>query len=288
MLVLLLLQTAEFIAGARAGTASYRDPQVARAAGYRPVGPDFPGMGRHWIHPALILRDTLDPAAPPILEYAEIEGRPTLVGVAYAKLVHDATPPAGLPVPAAAWHFHQGTVEEESFLRSHAGLVHGAPARTREPRIAVLHAWIWLENPGGLLATDNWALPYARLGYRMPAGASHDAGHAVALAGGGTPGEPTWRRYCAPSAGLVQRSNRRSRDLWSGIRPLRGHSCRGMPRRWRTAGRSCWRTCGPPCGRRCGSAYRRCTSRALTRWPSARRRSATAASPCPANAARRR
>jgi hypothetical protein len=182
--VALLLQTAEFIAGARAGTAGYRDVQVARAAGYRPVGPDFPGMGRHWIHPGLILRDTLDPAAPPILEYTEIDGRLSLVGVAYAKLVHDATAPTGLPVPAAAWHFHQGTVEEESFLRSHAGLVHVATVGAKEPRIAVLHAWIWLENPDGLLATDNWALPYARLGYRMPAGASQDAARAVALAAG--------------------------------------------------------------------------------------------------------
>lgn len=181
---MLLLQTAEFIAGARAGTAPYRDAQVARAAGYRPVGPDFPGMGRHWIHPGLILRDTLDPAAPPILEYTEIDGRLTLVGVAYAKLVHDATPPAGLPVPPAAWHFHQGTVEEESFLRSHAGLGHVAPVGTNEPRIAVLHAWIWLENPDGLLATDNWALPFARLGYRMPPGASPDAARAVGLAAG--------------------------------------------------------------------------------------------------------
>jgi hypothetical protein len=177
-------QSADFIARARAGTASYRDVEMARAAGYRPVGPDFPGMGRHWIHPGLILRDTLDPSAPPILEYAEIGGRLSLVGVAYAKLVHDATPPAGLPVPPAAWHFHQGTVEEESFLRSHAGVVHGAPGADREPRIAVLHAWIWLENPDGLLATDNWALPYARLGYAMPPGASRESARALALAAG--------------------------------------------------------------------------------------------------------
>jgi hypothetical protein len=177
-------QTPDFIAKARAATAAYRDVEVARAAGYRPVGPDFPGMGRHWVHPALILRDTLDPGAPPILEYADIDGHPTLVGVAYAKLVRDATPPTGLPVPAAAWHFHQGTVEEESFVRSHAGLVHIPPGAEREPRIAVLHAWIWLENPDGILATDNWALPYARLGYHMPPGASHDAGRAVALAAG--------------------------------------------------------------------------------------------------------
>ncbi len=173
-------QGADFIARARAGTAAYRDVQVARAAGYRPVGPDFPGMGRHWVHPALILRDTLDPAAPPILEYAEIAGQPTLVGVAYAKLVRDGRPPVGLPVPPAAWHFHQGTVEDESFVRSHAGVAHLVPG----PRIAVLHAWIWLENPDGLLATDNWALPYARLGYHMPPDASREAARAVALAAG--------------------------------------------------------------------------------------------------------
>ena len=173
-------QSAGFVAQARAGTARYREVEAARAAGYRPVGPDFPGMGRHWVHPALILRDTLDPLAPPILEYTEIAGRPTLVGVAYAKLVNDATPPAGLPVPVAAWHFHQGTVEEESFVRGHAGMTPLVPG----PRIAVLHAWIWLDNPDGLLATDNWALPYARVGYPMPPTASHDAARAVALAAG--------------------------------------------------------------------------------------------------------
>ena len=170
----------DFVARARSGTARYSDPEAARAAGYRPVGPDFPGMGRHWIHPALILRDTLDAAQPPILEYAELAGRPTLVGVAYAVLVKDGQAPPALPVPDGAWHFHQGTVEEESFLRSHAGLGHVMPG----PRIAVLHAWIWLENPDGLLATDNWALPYARLGYRAPPGASRDAARALALAAG--------------------------------------------------------------------------------------------------------
>jgi hypothetical protein len=51
------------------------------------------------------------------------------------------------------------------------------------PRIAVLHAWVWLDNPDGLLATDNWALPYARLGYGAPpAGASRAAARALALA----------------------------------------------------------------------------------------------------------
>lgn len=174
---------ADFAARAQAGTAAFRSPEVARLAGYRPVGPDFPGMGRHWIHTSLILRPTPDPAQPPVLEYAELNGKTTLVGVAYAVLVMSDTAPASLPVPAAAWHFHQGTVDEESFLRSHAGVDHrhpGAPG----PRLAVVHAWIWLDNPDGLLATDNWALPYGRLGLRVPAHASRAAARALALAAG--------------------------------------------------------------------------------------------------------
>lgn len=171
---------AEFVAAARLSTARYRDPDVARAAGYWPVGPDFPSMGQHWVHPRLILQEKLDAAEPPILEYAELGGRLTLVGVAYAMLVGDARPPAGLPVPVEAWHFHQGTVEEESFLRTHVGVAPLAPG----PRIAVLHAWIWLDNPDGLLAADNWALPYARLGYPAPVGAPREAARAVALAAG--------------------------------------------------------------------------------------------------------
>lgn len=168
----------DFLAQARSGTARFQNPDSARAAGYRPVGPDFPGMGRHWVHPSLILRDTPDAAQPTVLEYAEISGRLTLVGVAYAVLVTDGTPPSALPVPASAWHFHQGTVEEESFLRSHAGMGHDLPG----PKIAVLHAWVWLANPDGVLATDNWALPFARAGLAAPPRLSRTAARALALA----------------------------------------------------------------------------------------------------------
>ena len=174
---------AAFVARARAGTEALRSPDGARLAGYHPVGPDFPGMGRHWIHTSLILRPTPDAAQPPVLEYAEINGTATLVGVAYAVLVNSDTAPAALPVPASAWHFHQGTVDEESFLRSHAAVTHMMPGRPG-PRLAVVHAWIWLDNPDGLLATDNWALPYARLGLRVPANGSRDAAQALALAAG--------------------------------------------------------------------------------------------------------
>lgn len=175
----------DLAATARAATARYQDQAAAIADGYRAVGPDFPGMGVHWVNKSLLLTGALDPARPPVLEYATIDGRQRLVGVAYAALVTDSAPRPLLPVPADAWHTHAGTVDEESFLLSHVG-VHSAHSRTHGPRLAVAHAWIWLDNPAGLYETDNWALPCARLGFTPPAGLSADAGRALALAGGAT------------------------------------------------------------------------------------------------------
>jgi hypothetical protein len=174
---------ADFVAAARAATARYQEPSVALAAGYRRVGPDFPGMGEHWVNAALLVNGVRDVAHPPILEYALLEGRRTLIGITYAVLVtNDVDLPTGFPVPAAAWHFHSGTLDEESFLLSHEGLRHGVATG---PRIAVLHAWVWLENPAGLFTTDNWALPFARFGLAPPPGAPEASARAAALAGGG-------------------------------------------------------------------------------------------------------
>jgi hypothetical protein len=50
------------------------------------------------------------------------------------------------------------------------------------PRLAVMHAWIWLDNPDGIFATDNWTLPYARMGLPVPAHGSRAAARALALA----------------------------------------------------------------------------------------------------------
>lgn len=175
----------EFVATVREATARFRDRAQAVIAGYRPIGPDFPGMGEHWISVPLLLEGALDPARPPILEYAEIGGAMTLTGAAFAVLVPaDSAPPtAGLPVGAEAWHYHGGTVDEESFVLGHA---HGAHARRDRPRMAVLHVWAWLDNPDGPFATDNWALPFARLGLPLPMVAPRrEVAHALALAAGG-------------------------------------------------------------------------------------------------------
>lgn len=174
-----LAAQADLVAVARAGTARFRDRAVALDEGYRAVGPDFPGMGEHYVNMGLLLIGTVDPARPPVLEYATIDGKPRLVGVAYAALVTDSAPLPGLPVPPGAWHTHSGTVDEESFF-------HHTHASGGGPRLAVAHAWIWLDNPAGLYETDNWALPCLRLGFAAPGGLSADAGKALALAAGAT------------------------------------------------------------------------------------------------------
>lgn len=178
-------QSAAFVAAVREATARFRDREQAVIAGYRPIGPDFPGMGEHWISVPLLLEGRLDPARPPILEYAEIGGVMTLTGAAFAVLVPagGAPPTEGIPAGANPWHYHGGTVDEESFVLGHA---HGAPARSDQPRMAVLHVWAWLDNPDGPFATDNWALPFARLGLPRPVVApSREVAHALALAAGG-------------------------------------------------------------------------------------------------------
>lgn len=168
----------------RAGTARYQDQAAAIADGYRQVGPDFPSMGEHWVSTALLVSGVLDPARPQVLEYATIAERPTLLGVAFAVLA-DSAPPTGLPVPPSAWHTHAGTVDEESFVLSHAEAQGHRHDERPGPRVAILHAWVWLDNPAGLLATDNWAIPFARLGFAAPDTVSPAAARGAALAAGG-------------------------------------------------------------------------------------------------------
>lgn len=176
---------ARFVAAVREATAQFGDRDAAVRAGYRPIGPDFPGMGEHWISVPLLLGGRIDPLHPPILEYARIDGKPVLVGAAFAVLLKpgERPPTVGLPVGTDAWHYHGGTVSEESFVLGHA---HGHGPPTDQSTVAVLHVWTGLDNPDGPFATDNWALPYVRLGLTPPAAApAVEIAHAVALAAGG-------------------------------------------------------------------------------------------------------
>ena len=52
-------------------------------------------------------------------------------------------------------------------------------------RLAMLHAWIWSPNPGGMFAADNWAIPYIRLGLTPDPTSSASVAKALSLASGG-------------------------------------------------------------------------------------------------------
>jgi hypothetical protein len=164
----------------------YADRAVAIREGFRRIGPDFPGMGEHWVQPGRLVSGRFVADAPPILTYAVIDGRPVLTGIAYALPLAPGESPPTFPA-AEYWHDHAGSVDEESLLiaplaaaRAHT---HGAPKHA--PRLAMLHAWLWSPNPDGIFAQDNWALPYVRLGLATPASIDRDAARALSMLSNG-------------------------------------------------------------------------------------------------------
>ncbi len=171
---------AAFLARARAGTERYRDRSAAIADGYHAIGVEAPAMGQHWVHPGRLVAARLEADHPPVLEYAPIQGRPTLVGVAYALPLAAAESPPDFPAGRAGWHSHAGGVEEESLKLGHEDALAGA----REERVAVLHAWVWVDNPAGAFAPLNWALPYLRAGFEPRSGPDACA-KALSLVDGG-------------------------------------------------------------------------------------------------------
>jgi hypothetical protein len=176
---------AQFVARVREATARYQDRAVAVADGYRLVGDDSPEMGEHWVNIGLVFGESHDPARPEFLTYVSVEGRPRLTGVAYAVALLPGESPPDWPWGAAVWHEHVQTVEAESLIPHGAGAHHHEGAgQSAEPRLAMTHAWVWLANPEGDFAADNWALPYFRLGLATP-DAPVSCAKALSLVSGG-------------------------------------------------------------------------------------------------------
>jgi hypothetical protein len=170
-----------FIECARRGAAKYEDQAAAILDGYRLIGQDFPGMGEHWINISILFDGIFDPERPEVLSYIEVGGAPQLLGVAYAIPLLPGERAPEWPWPEA-WHAHYRTLDDETMLPEHH-LPGGVPDRAR---IAMLHTWIWAENPAGTFAADNWAIPYVRLGLSPPAGAPQAAARALSLVSGGS------------------------------------------------------------------------------------------------------
>lgn len=159
-----------FVQQARDGTMRYHDRARAIAEGFRPLGPDAPAMGRHWIHASRVLSGEFDPARPAGLTYIVVDGTPVLSGVFYVLPLAPGDRPPAIPGAAAApWHYHNGDLSDEALLSVHDPVRGSDGAGAAGLRIAVLHAWVWADNPAGLLVPDNWSLPFVRLGLSPPA-----------------------------------------------------------------------------------------------------------------------
>jgi hypothetical protein len=176
-----LASPAAFVDCARAGSAKYREQSAAISDGYRRVGSDFPAMGEHWIRISSLFDGRFDASKPEVLNYVLVGGRPTLLGVGYAvPLLAGEVPPDG-PAGRSAWHDHTRTIADETTLPHH----HSPGSDGAGPRLAMMHAWIWSDNPEGTFAADNWLLPYLRAGLEPKVNAPVATARALSLATGG-------------------------------------------------------------------------------------------------------
>ena len=185
-------EQAEFLRLSRLATRPYLSLATAVADGFRPVGADAPAMGRHWVNFARLFDDDINAAEPEILMYADVNGRDSLVGIAFGYVVSreaHASPPAS-PFPPDAWHRHSGSLDKESHRTDHEdGGLHNAEfaPHTGEAAaaVSVLHSWVWIDNPASVLEPNNWALPYVRLGLSRPENTTPEADRALSLASKG-------------------------------------------------------------------------------------------------------
>jgi hypothetical protein len=172
---------AAFVDCARAATERYHDQANAILDGYRVIGRDFPAMGEHWINVSLLFDGRFEAAHPEVLTYTAVAGAPRLLGVAYALPLLAGEAPPDWPPGANAWHDHARTIEQETVLSQHDGHAH----RAQTARLAMMHAWIWTDNPDGMFAADNWTVPFLRLGLAMPVDTPPAAAKAMSIVNGG-------------------------------------------------------------------------------------------------------
>jgi hypothetical protein len=161
-----LKNTVDELERARQATAKYQDVHVAEADGYQVLGPDFPGMGVHFV--LTMEPSSFDIAKPPILLYQKnpaAAGGYTLVGVSY--LWNAPEGPDGQPLnppfpkALALWHRHDNIcvlahLENPHGLSENQCREQGGHFIAKTPWL--VHAWIWKENPAGVFSAENPAL----------------------------------------------------------------------------------------------------------------------------------
>jgi hypothetical protein len=127
-------------------TRRFRDVRRAIAAGYRPTRDCVPGMGLHYVNPALAGDPNIDPTMPEILVYTRTAGGPArLAALEYFRADADG---------------RLGTDEDRPTLFGHPfdGPMAGHPLPPGQPPMPVhydLHVWLYRTNPAGELKSEN-------------------------------------------------------------------------------------------------------------------------------------
>ncbi len=180
-------EQADFLRHSQRASEKYHRFAAAVGDGFRAVGADAPAMGLHWVNIMWLFDGEIDAERPEILMYAKVNGRDSLVGIGFGYAVSPGTPVPATPFHTDDWHIHSDRLDMESHRTDHEGDgLHGAGSAVHGPGastgISVLHGWVWIENPAGVLEPNNWTLPYIRLGLSRPEDATPEADRALSLA----------------------------------------------------------------------------------------------------------
>jgi hypothetical protein len=160
-----LQQTTEQLTAARKATAKYHDVRAAEADGYRPIGPNVPGMGVHYVRQGESKPFAID--EPPILLYEKdpTTGSLRLVGVSYLVVAPSGADgqPATSPFPKAlaSWHKHNNVCvlpDNSASVELTEAQCTGRGGRFTVETSWMVHAWIWKDSPTGVFSPTNPAV----------------------------------------------------------------------------------------------------------------------------------
>ena len=153
---------AKQLARARLATARYaNDLAAAKADGYSILTQKIPGMGYHFINPAVKGFDVRKPA---ILVYERNGSHWQLGALEWVFPEKPATPPlkgASYGSFPAACHYQDGTFVPEPSADACAKTSpsSGAAFKLWHPKLVTMHVWTWYPNPSGMYASMNPLVP---------------------------------------------------------------------------------------------------------------------------------
>jgi hypothetical protein len=127
-------------------TSRFRNVDRAVAAGYQPTRDCVPGMGYHYVNPALAGDTNIDPTMPEVLVYARsYHDGPQLVALEYFRADADGNKRTDTDRPTLFGHPFDGPMD-------------GHPMPPGAPPMPVhydLHVWLYRTNPQGQLSSLN-------------------------------------------------------------------------------------------------------------------------------------